>query len=131
MKRRRRDRKPRPRTYSQASVCPWCGKTNELGTKIQGGAGGPQPGSLSICIGCGEIGVFGPAPDLALRRPTEAEQFAWSMDPEFRQASRARVLLRMHADLGAFPHAVFGPDGPIDLADLDDLIRPKGRGKGV
>ena len=52
------------------SNCPYCDK------KLDGAYGpgeGPTEGSLSICIGCRNVSVFGEG--LVLRKPTKTEMF--------------------------------------------------------
>lgn len=82
--------------------CPWCEYVFDDQAAI-GGDGPRQPtaGSISVCIACGQLGVY--ADDmlgLRIRKPTEEEQAELDADPMLQQVRAAwREVERRH------PHA--------------------------
>jgi hypothetical protein len=51
--------------------CTSCFRMNDTHTPVDGAAGGPAPGSISICAYCGNVSVF--TDDLRLRTMTMNE----------------------------------------------------------
>lgn len=41
-------------------LCPKCGYELDAATKVQGDNGGPEPGDVTVCIGCATVLEFGP-----------------------------------------------------------------------
>lgn len=52
-------------------TCPACGKDLDLHESTTGRHDTPKPGDLSLCWGCGSVGVY---TESAIRRPTDDEQ---------------------------------------------------------
>lgn len=79
---------PRPDETFMDNTCPHCGAKHDAVSKLKGSAvREPDPGSLSLCIKCGEFGMFDEA--MKLRKLTDDEMVdAWSY-PEVRQVYRA------------------------------------------
>lgn len=68
--------------------CPHCGKHNDMHDTPDGSEKTPQTGDVSICIRCGDLGVF----DLKagrIRKPTPRESREFADDPEIQDARRA------------------------------------------
>ena len=62
--------------------CSYCGKLfTQAAAAHWNPSSLPEPGSVSICVGCGSLHVFGD--DLHLRRPTEEELAVMKADGEF------------------------------------------------
>lgn len=59
-------------------TCPHCGKLNDEHDCLSSPGSTPEPGDITICIGCGGWAIF--TKD-ALRLPTLAETFTIMMDP--------------------------------------------------
>lgn len=62
-------------------TCPHCGSLLN-GAATYGGRP-PVPGDASLCIYCGEIGVFGEG--LRLSKPSPEDEAAWDQQPGFRK----------------------------------------------
>lgn len=64
------------KTYDQTTSCPFCGQAHTAMSDATDHGHVPQPGSVSLCINCGKIGLIDAADDdrLVVRKPTEAEQ---------------------------------------------------------
>jgi hypothetical protein len=71
------------------SRCPYCARPYNRHRTIEG-QGAPEPGDVSICIGCGEVCIFNES--LRLRRPTQAERRDALADRNVTQLRR-RVMI--------------------------------------
>lgn len=60
-------------------TCPHCGKQNDEAECMSNPGTLPEPGDISICISCGEWGIF---TETALRRPDLTELFQIMHDPD-------------------------------------------------
>lgn len=75
-------------------TCPFCGVLNERVTHVGEGEPPPDPGDVTICFSCGEVGVF---TELGtVRKPTAGEQFIIGCDPHvFEAQQRIRMIRRI------------------------------------
>jgi hypothetical protein len=71
------------------SACLDCGKQMDGATGVDY-RGGPQPGHITICIGCGHIMAF--AEDMRLRKLTDTEMIEIAGDRRLIAVQRARKL---------------------------------------
>lgn len=62
------------------TTCPWCGRVND---DVKGAHGRPDHGDVSICFGCGGVGLFviQPGAWTTVRKPTPTEQRELDADP--------------------------------------------------
>lgn len=67
--------------------CPYCRRVHELSNGAPGTR--PKPGDVSLCWGCGEVGIF---TDDGIRRPTPEERAEILTDPQVKTA-RAAILV--------------------------------------
>jgi hypothetical protein len=81
-------------------LMPCCGRLHDAGAQI-GGEGRPTPGAWSLCIGCGNIGIY--RDDLKVRLATRDELTTALADPTVREALRAWTS--MVVAIGAPPEA--------------------------
>jgi hypothetical protein len=65
------------------STCPHCGRANDGHTTTGSEAPAPQPGDISMCIGCGQFARFGD--DMKLHAFTEEEKRLIGTDQEATQ----------------------------------------------
>lgn len=72
-------------------ACPFCGKDNPLADTVTGAHSTPQPGDLSLCIGCGEWAVF---TENGVRKPN-ADDYAYIASDGVCQRARAAWILTM------------------------------------
>ncbi len=71
-----------------ATKCPACGRTNNRSSAVEGvDPTPPEPGDVSICIGCGSIGIY--TADLGMRAPTMVEVSELMRMPQVVRAVRA------------------------------------------
>lgn len=70
------------------SVCPYCGKVNDLQTDMVPGRQCPDNGDLSICAGCLKVAVFDNTLDAGVRPPTPEEWVLFSQDPNLSRGLR-------------------------------------------
>lgn len=76
-------------------ACPYCDYlVNGIG-ELNKNTDPPEPGDFTICIRCASIAVFGPLPDLRMRKPKPGElEKAYSEDPElFAEHKRATNII--------------------------------------
>lgn len=71
------------------SACLGCGKRMDGATGVDY-RGGPQPGHITVCIGCGHVMAFDE--DMHLRRLTDAEMIEIAGDRRLIDVQRARKL---------------------------------------
>lgn len=50
----------------EVQLCPKCGYTLDAATKVEGTKGAPEPGDLTVCLGCASVLQFGPELKLCL-----------------------------------------------------------------
>jgi hypothetical protein len=81
------------------SLCPICGHFLDAASSITDPEGTPNPGDVSLCIGCGFRLMFDQ--QLRLRLPTVAEQRETEGHPDVRMTQAA--LRHMHATIGRPP----------------------------
>lgn len=81
------------RTRPSPTTCPHCDQCHDFATNVSSNRQAPDPGSVSICVGCGKLAVFAEANHLRL--PTEAEAQLFAADPDLRRA--LRVLRELKA----------------------------------
>jgi len=75
------------------SPCPGCGEIlNGASFVGEGADASPNPGDITVCIGCGEIIAF--ADDLTLRGLTDEEMIEIAADPDILAIQRARAAWR-------------------------------------
>jgi hypothetical protein len=67
--------------YERETVCPYCGRRNDLHDRTDDGAG-PQPGNVSLCWGCRGLSIFTVS---GLRKPTDWELADIMADPHIRR----------------------------------------------
>lgn len=67
--------------------CPHCGAYVDAAGEADGTEGGPEQGSISICLYCARPSVFDN--DLRLRKMTPAQMDEVLSDPDVRRAIRA------------------------------------------
>jgi hypothetical protein len=65
-------------------ICPHCGKKNNASTPVGRNKNAPTPGDITLCIGCGKVGVF--TEDGSLRVPNAEEALRFMADPRIIQA---------------------------------------------
>jgi hypothetical protein len=70
------------------TVCPWCGRRNDLHAGMPGTR--PKPGDVGICWRCAGPAVF--LDDLTMRRATDAEMEEMATDPQVVEAVRAMQM---------------------------------------
>lgn len=63
------------------SVCPHCGKVNDLQTSDTQGRV-PENGDISICAKCLKVAVFDDSALGGARKPTDQEWIEFSQDPD-------------------------------------------------
>lgn len=70
-------------TETGVHPCPQCGAPNDMATSW-GGDDSPEPGDVSLCVGCGTVLVFND--DMSSRKPTPDEEVEifLAMPAEFR-----------------------------------------------
>jgi NAD-dependent SIR2 family protein deacetylase len=75
--------------HTPESTCPYCGKV----TNGAAGPEAPEPGAISICIGCYNLGIFDD--DLKIRKPTVEEFAEIRTDPQvWQEIEMVRHLLK-------------------------------------
>lgn len=84
-----------PTTTLPEAQCPSCGKIVDRATVV-GSRGRPKPGDATVCIGCGEVALFGD--DLQLRRPTTKE--VAELKADFRIAAIQEALRVLNEERG-------------------------------
>lgn len=67
--------------------CPGCGRVNQVATGATGDI--PEDGDVSICWGCGVIGIFAGDPLSHVRHPTDEERRELMADEGVQNAVRA------------------------------------------
>jgi len=72
--------------------CPHCNELTDMAASSQGR--GPRPGDLSVCIYCGEVGMF--QPDMKLRVLDELEKAQLENSPEYVKVLKIRLLIELH-----------------------------------
>lgn len=77
-----------PFDFSGVLVCPHCGKHHTDHTVLNERPVRPHHGDVSLCIRCGQIGVFD-AHQRAIRLPSAAEWAEFALLPEVQAARRA------------------------------------------
>jgi hypothetical protein len=50
----------------QLQLCPECGYELDAATKVQGDKGAPEPGDVTVCMGCASVLEFGPELELSV-----------------------------------------------------------------
>lgn len=53
-------------------LCPYCGYKMDTSKGAMDDTARPEPGDISVCLSCGEAGIFNEA--MAMRQMTEAER---------------------------------------------------------
>lgn len=56
---------------AKPNLCPYCGYFFDMAAAHDGGADQPSPGAISLCLNCGEAGIF--TDDLSTRKMTDQE----------------------------------------------------------
>jgi len=82
---------------TEPTRCPYCGHTLDCASSEQGGDK-PEPGDVSICLGCAGLLVFGD--DGRTRKPTGSETFAILMSADWPTVDRMRkaAMRAIHED---------------------------------
>lgn len=78
--------------HEHASTCPYCGKHNDMAGSMPGQRARPKDGDVSLCIGCGHVGVFDSRAPGGLRKTSPLEAATLAANP---QMSRARLAWQM------------------------------------
>jgi hypothetical protein len=93
------------------SPCPHCGRAVDAASIDDGSGEPPGPGDVSICLGCGKIMLFGPAPALELRKLTDPETVRLMLSPEWASVLRMQraVCVSIARRAGLRPRAKKGP----------------------
>lgn len=74
---------PRSETTESYTICPHCGRRNELHTGIEGTQ--PKDGDLAVCWGCRKLGIFVVGPlGLSVRATTDEEAEDLGARPDVR-----------------------------------------------
>lgn len=98
-----------------AAMCWHCDRLLDAAGDVVGQKEQPTPGSISLCLYCGAIGVFGEG--LELGRPTEALLDELEQNAEFRRTwvgfmwARNRLLLKV---------SLLGHDAETEARRLDE-----------
>lgn len=69
-------------------ICPYCHKANDTHDSLDDPGAQPGDGDLSLCIGCGQFGVFD-LRERCLRLPNIGELGEIAFSPEAQHARRA------------------------------------------
>lgn len=64
--------------------CPYCQRAMDCSTNTSRDDRPPEEGSLSLCISCGEVGVFTAELTVRMMYPHEADEIACSDDRDAR-----------------------------------------------
>lgn len=72
--------------------CPFCGKLCDRHEGVDDPTAAPADDDFSLCIGCGEWGVFQASAPGGLRKPTDDEYVELVAAPEMARMRRAWVL---------------------------------------
>ena len=77
-------------THDVPSQCPYCGRVHQAATSE--GVAPVRDGDASLCIGCGDIGMFDSRAPGGIRRTTAQEAARLATDP---QCARFMLAWRM------------------------------------
>jgi hypothetical protein len=80
-------------THDHFVSCPHCAEELTCATNADDEAAAPNNGDFTICIRCGEWGVFEEAAPGGLRKPSEGEYLEIGERPDLRQLRAAYIAM--------------------------------------
>jgi hypothetical protein len=81
-----------PTKFRYYTLCPFCGAVHDGASNVSSNDA-PSDGDVTLCIDCGEWGIFAPVVGM-LRKPTDAEYEFLGTDKDARKVREAWVLLQ-------------------------------------
>lgn len=94
------------KSHEYPTKCPFCGKENDLTTATKPERlRPPRDGDFSLCIACGDLGIFDDSHIGGMRKPTEAEYEKLERSENVRQVRKAWLMLKRKRDRDALPKA--------------------------